>query len=981
MSFLSESADYIWKKYTPETISKISVVLPSRRAVYFFKQELAALSDRPFLAPEVMAMDDFVMERSGVQEIDPVALLFELYDTFKGIDPHLDFDRFTSWAPVVLRDFDQIDLYGCNAREVFRWVEAEKAIERWGTKDREFTDQVYTQNYFRLFENLLHVYEQLKVRLEQQDRAYRGMAYRKVAENVESIFIDNPSHDYYYFLGFNALSASEERILRKLSSLNRAEMLWDADAYYLKGHHEAGRFIRKYLADADLSRGEWNKRFRHYKSFPMAPELPAELLIKPKAFTEMGVPNATMQPKVTAYLMENWEQIEGNPVYRPHTAVVLGDENLLMPMLASIPEKYDDFNVTMGVSMRSSLLYSLVESLFELQRNVIEFRKKDGVGTVMVPKFSYKHIAKILHHPFIQNYWMQQEESFRPLLRTLKNENRLFVDEKELRELANDEPLVRTLFTRWDNDSKKATHALYALIDILRPLYDEKDAIETEYLYEFYTILKRLERLLAERKAPVSIKSYRRFLLELLRQTKIPFSGEPAAPLQVMGMLETRCLDFDRVIILSVNEGTLPTGKKQNSLIPFDAAQEFGLPTYMDADAVMSYHFFRLIQRAKEVVFLYTQPGGEGPKSEKSRFLLQLKHEWEESNSSQSKLKTQSIEFQAPQGEGAEVTQLLIHKTSRIQQEILKSLTERGVYATHLNMYYKCSLQYYFKRIAGVAEEEEVSEKLEANDFGVWVHEVLERIDREMLDRDVRIYQEMDYEQFIKQIPARLEAVFQDKFKGQVMDEGQNLLLYNIARRNLKNYFQMRIEELKSGMVVEMLAPEQKLTASFEYKGHQVLISGKIDRLERVNEQVRIVDYKTGKVEAKNLDVKANQDLEELHQQFLTNEDWEVLRQLWLYKYLVIKQNHKQIGDVALSASQMVQPGMISFRNLAEGFMAQEQLRFRADETPETFIEDSELILTQFMDELLNEATPFIQTENLKACEYCDYARICGRGV
>lgn len=981
MSFLSESAAYIWERYSPETISKISVIVPSRRAVYFFKQELAALSDRPFLSPEIIAMDDFILERAQVQEIDPVALLFELYDTFKGIDPQLDFDRFTSWAPVVLRDFDQIDLYGSSAREVFSWVEAEKAIERWGLKDKGLTDQVYSQNYFRLFDNLLSVYNQLRVRLEAQDRAYRGMAYRKVADNIEAIFIDQPSHDFYYFLGFNALSASEEQILRKLSSLNRAEMLWDADAYYLKGNHEAGRFVRKYLNDAELSRGEWNKRFRNYKSFPMDPELPSDLLTKPKSFREIGLTNATMQPKVAAHVLKQWLEETDQPDYQPQTAVVLGDENLLMPMLASIPEEHKDFNVTMGVSLRSSLLYSLVESLFELQRNVVEFRKKDGAGTITVPKFSYKHITKILHHPFIQNYWMEQEESFRPLLRTLKNENRLFVDEKELRELANNEPLIRVLFTRWGNDSKKATQSLYDLIDLLRPLYLGKEAIETEYLYEFYTILKRLEQLLAERKEPVSIKSYRRFLLELLRQTKIPFSGEPAAPLQIMGMLETRCLDFDRVIILSVNEGTLPTGKKQNSLIPFDAAQEFGLPTYMDADAVMSYHFFRLIQRAKEVIFLYTQPGGEGPKSEKSRFLLQLKHEWEESNKTESTLKSQIVEFKTSQTETTEDTQLVIYKTPRIQEEILQNLTQRGVYATHLNMYYKCSLQYYFKRIAGVAEEEEVSEKLEANDFGVWVHEVLERIDREMMERHVRQYQELDYEQFIRQIPARLEAVFQDKFKGQVMDEGQNLLLYNIARRNLKNYFQMRIEELKAGHQVEMLAPEQKLTASFDYKGHQVLISGKIDRLERVNDQIRIVDYKTGKVEARNLDVKASQDLEELHEHFLTNEDWEVLRQLWLYKYLVLKQNQKRVGGVELSASQVVQPGMISFRNLSAGFMAQEQLRFRTDETPETFIEDSEQMLTQFLDELLNEDTPFEQTLNLKNCEYCDYSRICGRGV
>ncbi|OZI06905.1 hypothetical protein BWI93_17615 [Siphonobacter sp. BAB-5385] len=977
MSFLSETARYIFERHSLETIARVCVVVPSRRAVYFFKQELASLSDRPFLAPEVVAMDDFILQRAEVEEIDPVSLLFELYDTFKTIDPHLDFDRFTSWAPVVLRDFDQIDLYDSNAKAVFSWVEAEKAIERWKI-DTTIAEDSFADKYFRLFENLLGVYDQLKARLLEKKLAYRGMAYRKVAEEVETIFLDKPGHAFHYFLGFNALSQSEERILRKLVSLNKAEMLWDADVFYLRNQHEAGRFVRKYLTDAELSRGDWNKRFRNYREFPQVQTVPSDLLTQPKNFISIGVPNATMQPKVAAHLMAQWEHgTEKTKGYQPpHTALVLGDENLLMPVLSSIPDSYDDFNVTMGVSLRNSLLYSLVESWFELQRNVVEFRRKEGQGMVAIPKFSYKHITKILHHPFIQKYWMENEGSFRTLLRTLRDENRTFADEKEIKELGGNEPLINTLFTRWDNDSGRATRQMYRLIDLLRPLYVDKDAIETEYLYEFYTILKRLERVLAERRQPVSIKSYRRFLLELLRQTKIPFSGEPAAPLQIMGMLETRCLDFERVIILSVNEGTLPTGKKQNSLIPFDAACEFGLPTYMDADAVMSYHFFRLLQRAKEVIFLHTVPAGDGAKAEPSRFLLQLEYELGEQNK-QAKLQKKRVEFGSERSLEEELPVLRITKNEQIQREILQSLANRGLYATHLNMYYQCSLKYYFKRIAGVAEEEELSTTLEANDFGTWVHEVLERIDREMIERNVRVYERADYERFTQQIPSRLEAVFQEKFPGQVMNEGQNLLLYNLAKRNLRNYFQLRMDELDAGYRVEVLAPEQKLVATLAYGEGTVQVAGKIDRLERVNDVIRIVDYKTGKVDAKNLDLKVNQD--EWQPMFLTNQNWDVMRQLWLYKYLVLKQNDKRVGGVELSATQIVQPGMISFRNLAAGFMAQENLRFRPDETPETFLEDSEAMLTQFIDELLDASRAFEQTVDRSHCEYCDYARICGR--
>lgn len=953
-TFLSEAARYVFDRHPLEALSRLCVVLPSRRAVYFFKLELARLADRPFLAPEILAMDDFILLRGDRKQTDPVSLLFELYDVFKEIEPELDFDRFTSWAPVVLRDFDQIDLYLGNARGIFGWVEAEKALERWPGSVAP-GEGAATGRYFRLFENLFRVYTELQRRLEEKGLAYRGMAYRKLATEVDHVFFANPVHDFHYFLGFNALSRSEETILRKLIGTRRAEALWDADFFYLRPGHEAGRFLRTYLADPDLGHGEWNRRFRDQD-----PET-LRLRTTQKEVTGIGVPNITMQPKVAAWQLEDWFQ-KG----QPEAAVVLGDENLLVPMLSSLPAAVEDFNVTMGVSLRQSPLFTLVESLFELQQS--------GLRSGGRPAFPLRHLIKVLGHPFLQ-----RSHAVAPFLQELRQSGSVFVREEAIRELAQEDALLTLIFTRWEQDSRLATRQLYRLIDALRPLYEGvPDAVETEYLYEFYTILKRLEAILDERKEPVSITSFRRFLFELIRQTKIPFSGEPVAPLQLMGMLETRCLDFERVIILSVNEGVLPTGKKLNSLIPFDAAQEFGLPTYMDADAIMSYHFFRLLQRAKEIVLVHTVPAGEGVKAEPSRFLLQIEHELAKLNP-QLTWTSRMAEFVPAVSRDRPDTELIVPKTPEIREEILDRLAKKGIYATHLNMYYQCSLKYYFSRIAGIAEEEEQGESLEANDFGTWVHEVLEQIDREMIAKGVRRYTREDYDRFTKEIPTRLTAIFRENFPRQVMDEGRNLLLFNIAQRILTHYFSFRLAEVEAGREVIVLAPEQKLTAKFSYRGRELTVAGKIDRLEQADGDIRIVDYKTGKVEARVVDISDAMLPEELEEKFLTNPDGGYLRQLWLYKYLVLKQDHRQIGGADLSADQSVRPGIISFRNLGAGFMAQEKLRFSEDENAASFLSHSESFLTAFVDELTDETKPFRQTDDRDICQYCDFVRICER--
>jgi len=625
MTFLHQTARHIFAQHGTR-LDDVWVILPTRRAVSFFQQELARLADRPFLSPHVLAIDDFIASASGAQLIDPVSLLFELYDVFREIDETLEFGKFMNWAPVLLNDLDRIDQYLVKPSALFSYLTAAKALERWKVElptNRPANLQTAgTERYFKLFDNLQTAYHALRARLEERDLAYRGMAYRRLAEEVDTLVRDNPAYEKLYFVGFNALSKSEEQVVRRLTKAGKAEMLWDTDPYYMRSaRQEAGKLLRAYKQEGWSGPWTWEENY---------------LTGTEKDIRIIGVANASMQAKVAGHLYQQWSQ-QGEDA---RTALVLGDETLLLPVLYALGESVQDLNVTMGLSLKNSPLFTLIDALFEMQRTVAEFRKKDGT-TARIPKYNHRQVTRVLSHPFVRQYEQaclppatpEAPGLLRRVLSKITTENRVYLDEDELREMGDQTALFRVLFKRWRTDKPLSIiRQFHELVELLLEAYaGQPDAVEIEYLYLFQSLLFRLETTLEreERRELVDLRSLKQFLYELIRQTSIPFESEGDSALQVMGMLETRALDFDRLIILSVNEGVLPQARKLNSLIPFDACREVELPTYQDQESVMAYHFYRLLQRAKEVVLLYvTSPDAYGTsKGEKSRFILQLEHE------------------------------------------------------------------------------------------------------------------------------------------------------------------------------------------------------------------------------------------------------------------------------------------------------------------------------------------------------------------
>lgn len=1020
-TFLEKSARYIFDKYPDlQSLEKLCVVLPTRRAGYFFKRALAQCSDRPFLAPEVIAIDDFVSQRCQVEIADNVSLLFELYDIFKKVDKNITFDRYLQWGTMLLRDIDQIDQYLVDPDYLFSYITEAKAIERWQLewpKSRMATDSERLKGYFELFANLRTVYGLFREDLKARHRAYRGMAYRDLADNAAEILLNHPAstvnsqqlagstpfathyplpNTQYYFIGFNALTLAEETIIKTLIKAKRAEILWDSDFYYMRENPlaEGGKSLRKYR-DAAWS-GEWKWNENH-------------LLGTPKDIHVYAVPNASMQAKVAGELYRQWCADEQGGTEKRPVGIVLADENLLVPMLNGLDEAITDLNVTMGLTLRNSLLFTLVDSLFELQFTIAEFRSKDG-RNIKIPKFNHRTVEKVLNHPFIRRYEflaLQHRDStassiIQRTIREIQQRNLVYLDPAQLFEWSENHPLFKALFSRWNDNPHSVIKALYTLIDLLREVYkDTQNAIETEYLYLFYTLLKQLESTLSnEHVEKLNLRTFKSFLYELIRQTRIPFSGEPVSPLQIIGMLETRALDFERIIILSMNEGVFPSTKRQNSLIPWDIAREVGLPVYSDQDAVMSYHFYRLLQRAHDVHLVYVTDPNTYNGGEKSRFILQLEHELVPKSNGNIQFTEHVVMFQEGPQSAVHSSQYTVHgqsetvnskpetlnhkqpsitdwtvpKTPEILDFLKGILVKDGLYATHLNQYLKCSLQYYFSRVAGIAEDEEVEERMGAADFGSWIHKVLERIDIEYLMENKAISDE--------KVKAILREEFEKMFRGYDADSGINHLLYQVAEQTVVDFLREQ-RNRDEGLVV--LATEQKLVATIDiYVDNEPLtikIAGKIDRVELLENTIRVADYKTGKIE--QLPKVTPEKLDNIMTSG-NNANHEKIRQLWLYQYLIYKQMLRERGlrlrgqEFHLSNYE-VSSGFYSLRNIKRGFI-HNPLRFEENSDAESYVAHSEKYIQNFVaDKLLNPNEPFRKTDHLTACQYCDFREICGR--
>jgi len=957
-SFLEQTAAYIYSAYK-DKLDRVCVVSPNRRASLYLRKYLARLIDKPVWLPEMLTIEDFAVKYSGYKLADTMSLLFELHAVHTKIegDNAQPFEKFMQWGQMLLGDFNEVDLYLADPKQLYSYLSDDKALELWNPSGEPLTE--FEKNYLSFFSSMQVYYSELHDFLKNEKMTWQGMAYRKLVEETE--WMDTITYEKIFFIGFNALTKAEEKITTKLERLGKAEMLWDADSYYVDNPiHEAGRFLRQYMKRS--SNGEFHWKGDYFKD-------------NDKHITIRGVPNKVSQAKeagrlISKLLKEN-KDLTG-------TALVLADESMLLPVLNAIPEASGGFNVTMGFSLTYTPLFSLIDTIFGMHATSLQVSAGKTESL-----FYTKELLRLLMHPYIarlaggygatNTLAIKLRESKLPF----QSAKKIITAYQESGVVPESKMIVflELLLTKSWQTAVGALENLTLLTASLKLAFPHpKDIsgtgnlpIEHEYFFAFARLIYRLKKMYSQYEAMNNIETLRQILLQLMRLEKIPFYGEPLKGIQIMGMLETRTLDFDRVILLGANDDLLPGSRKHDSFIPYNIKTEFGIPIHTDKDAVMAYHFYRLLQRSKDVWMFYnTEPNNMGG-GDKSRFILQLQEELTRANpNSVIDLGILSL----PAAGKPDLEGISISKTPAILT-LLDKLADTGFSHTTLSKYVNCSLQFYFSVVLKLSETEEIEETIDASVMGTVIHDVLHILYQDYINELIR---PEHIKSMISMVPGVTHSVLENnkEFKGSYA-EGKNLLIVKVSQLYVVNYLKKEllvILEDKQPLYIREL--EKALSFHIPVDNSraedgklQVKIKGFIDRIDLAGDTIRLIDYKSG-----NVDVR--KELKLLNpEELLADPGKSKALQLLIYKFLIEKN-----PEIIKGAYSNIVPGIISLRKYASYLMPLDDSE--AWQSPDVY-KDFEDVLCDLLKQIYDADLAFTATTDPERCKYCSYAAICNR--
>ena len=841
-------------------------ILPSKRAGFFLKQKMLQKAGKSLILPEIWSIESFVEEISGLQYASPLDLQFLLYQVYseqKNITKET-FYEFSGWGQLLIQDFNEIDRYLVDSSQLFEYLGNIQELHHWTPAGKS---SPMIRKRLAFWKSLYPIYTEFREALEEKGLGYQGQIYRKAVSEAPE-FIQNNANKEFIFIGFNALNSAEQDIIQKFLKQDNAAIFWDADTYYLDDPvHDAGLFMRKYRSQWPYLQKNGLKGLGSYFQHP-------------KKISITGLPKSVSQVKYCGELVRNLS--EESPEELDHTALILGDETLLNPMLHSLPLEIGGANITMGYPLHHSSIAQLFSAILEL------FQQKTQ------DKWRIRAVLQIIRHPFLQPFLQDQAFDSEKVSATLLKEFPLFVSQGELQQAGIPDEVLDLLFPQNTSGVPQVIRQFVRLTESLVPVYRErKDSLSLEYLEHFKNLFTRLGDLCRQYPFVNDLKALKFLFEQLLSEDSIDFEGEPLKGLQIMGMLESRNLDFKNVIITSVNEGILPSGKTNNSFIPFDVKKEFGLPTYKEKDAVYTYHFYRLLQRAESVHICYnTEPdvleGGES-----SRFIGQLLND---------PVFASGIEHRIV----APKTGIYpnVHKAIDKSEKLLTRLNEKaasGLSPTALSNYIKDPMLFYKKVLLGIRDSEQLEETVAANTFGTVLHEALEDLYRPYEG----LYLNQDAIRSMKmKAPQLALKSFDLHFLKGMKASGKNLIALRVMEHYLSMFLTMEEQRLKK-QEVKLIGVEKKFRIPFNTRasGPQVYLKGTVDRIEEVDGKIRIIDYKTGMVEPRNVRIT---DWESLRTDPDKTKAFQIMCYAWLYK------QHSDINNL--------QAGVISFKNLKTGY-------------------------------------------------------------
>lgn len=947
-SFLKETAASILRDN--HSLKDMVLVLPNRRAGLFFAQHLGKLIDKPTWMPQVLTIEDLFYQLSGQRPADDLTLIFELYKVYQNIHPQPEaFDRFYFWGEIILKDFNDLDQFLADAAKLYHQLSEFKELESdlgylseqqialirqfWASFERQ--DRRHQEMFLKFWQLLGPLYEAFKKTLNVGGLAYSGSIYRTVAEGLAHLPMPTKQH---IFIGFNAFTATEEKLVKHFVREFGAKIFWDLDLYYVDDpNQEAGLFFREYLQDSVLG-----------PTFPQ--DFPARIRDSKIAVKTYATPLKVTQANVVGAILEqvgdgeNWEE----------TVVILPDEALLFPLLHALPPQVAKVNVTMGYPVKNAPVYAFLESVLELQRYI----KSDGQQLA----FYHRPLRNLLSSPYLQEF---RPDFVRHLMDNILEQNLIYVPAADLH--------LGGSFFRLVFQKVEAQDMFSYLSQMIQALADrqQEHSLQRSYLYQCFRQLNRLREIFADQgEIAVDRELFIRLFRQVFREVKLPFEGEPLQGLQVMGVLESRNLDFKRVIICNMNEGSFPPSGGINSMIPFNLRRAFGLPVQEQNDAIYAYTFYRLLHRAEEVHMLFCTNADQGKAGEKSRYILQMESEMQVAIQEEAVFVPVGVQATAP---------ITIQKTDAVVREMEKFLvgatgqSEKAFSPSVLNAYLDCRLKFYLQQIAGLQEKEEISEEVDASVFGNIAHYSMEFLYGGFMERKKRdTLEERDFLDLKKNwvFPAvekgirkfyRLEENADTKLSGQLA----------IVRDVMQKYLERILELDEMDAPFRILSMEKKYQAFVALEdGRNVALKGFIDRVDLKGETVRLIDYKSGKDEKNFASIESLFDLD------LEKRNKAAFQTMF---YGLLYQSMHPGNALPLK------PALFNFRQIFEDdfnpYLQIKSARNPAEEVEDyrNYAEEYEALLGATLEEMFDPTVSFTQTNIVKKCEYCAYRGICGR--
>lgn len=919
MDFITEVANYILNR-EKENLSNVRIIVPGKRIGVFLQKALELKMDTSIFFPEIIGFQEWVEEKSQYVVPHPIRLQIECYNAYTQVckEQPEELHQFLRWSSMLLNDFNEIDKNLVDADAILSNLKNFSRIDQWseGLTGEDVKDAKLTISHQHFWEMASQIYWELKANLSKKNWAYGGMFLRDVAEHIEDYAFEK---EQVYIVGFNALSKAEERIFDYYVTQKQALLLWDIDEGLLMDEaQETGHFLRQYynkwsaFIPEDF---EWKKDF--FKTGN-------------KNVYISGAYGTINQTELATAKLDKWLE-EGQAIDK--SAIVLCDEKALIPLLNRMPESIPMVNVTMGYGLQNSPVVSFVEVLFEILQTPDEL-------------YYLKSIEKLLNHPFLS---FVESDKF---IKHCKRERIWREDYLEWQELLKQFNLSHLdfLFVKAVN-SKIILDIGFTLIKLI---YDSKILVDlvfdSEYLYALHQVWHQCIDIEEEYSELVKDPSVlKRFMEGVLKKETLDFIGDPIGGLQVMGMLETRLLDFDRLLFLGINEGVMPKGHTHDSLIPFELKQYHHMTTFLEKDAIYAYHFFRLLQRSKDIHFIY-DTNIEGPgAANKSRFIQQIEKEWTLVSSY-----NVNIHYERFEVSNKPVVYTESYKKTDMAKERLLERAKKGISASFINEYFTCPINFYRKRVLGL-KEEETDEVVSYAELGTVVHDSLEWIYNQKLNTPLTLQDLLEYK---KQVSSRVIIEFKKLGSDKFLSQAQNKIRIKVAEEFVQNMIDLDIRTLKTEGEITIIQNEKLCEVELSIQGidHPVKLMGYIDRIDRIGDTYRIIDYKTGAVKSVNMDTFFEDLLAD------RTKDFTKQFQVMFYAYMIWKLN--------VLPTDNVQSGLISFRNFASGF--QSLKKSRKTYYPLDDIELFEELLIDVLKEILVGDRTYEHPEALThGCFYC----------